>query len=167
MWSELFNVLYYLAPVFVVALVVAGLCYLVFIVALPKLVARRVEEATKALSVGDAALASQPADPIELTGFVSWPVFVFMTAILGAVTGVLLSLLGGIAAPVKEAADGATTSDVSLLGTTLSLVVAAAAAAVTLFGDNDKVGLRRPLGAIAFLLCMLICGLYWSAAGAA
>lgn len=162
MWGELAGVLYYLFPVLAVAIGVSVLCHVIFIIALPWLVERKVKATLEAMKANVAAPSDAVVDTEELRGFVSWPAFLFMTALLGSVSGVLLSLLGGLAAPIKDSATG-DTSAVSLFGATLSLVTAAVAAAVTLFGgDNDKVGLRKPLGAVSFLLCMLICGLYWS-----
>ena len=152
-WSQLGDALAYLLPVIAITVVVWIVCYAAFVVVFPKWLTSRIVRGDD----GTAAIVQSEVDkdPLNLTSYLAWPAYVFMTSLLGSVMGLLLGIIGAFSAPSTEAGQN------SLLGAVLSVVVVVMTAAATLFGQNDKIGLRRPLGAISFLLCMVTTGLYW------
>jgi hypothetical protein len=161
--AQLWDVVLFFLPVLIITVVVAAVCYWFFVVLLPSRMATMINNAANKTSRGDAAtadVAQAAADAAksaaeELTQYLSWPTFVFMTSALGSTMGLILAMVGGFS--IQQQGADAT----SLLGAVLSVVIVALTAAATLFGDSDKVGLRKPLGATAFLLCLVLTGLYW------
>lgn len=172
-WYQFVDAFGFFAPIVAISLIVAIFVWVVFILFLPALARRSSGDVDRELAapvvapnpgqnvaVNDqpqGAGLARPADTIRVVTAaeptLSWPAYVYMTALVGAVLGMLLSLVGGFGA-VKTGED-------TLPGAILSIVVVVLAAAATLFSGQGRIELRRPLGAISFLLSLVLCGLYW------
>lgn len=144
-WLTLFNQLADLLPVLTFAVVCSAVIYFVFVV----------------LPVGG-FLSQRSTEKVASTnddfGLLLGPSYVLMTSLFGVTLGIFFTLLGGFQAAGSVPASA---------GGNLTASVAAAVAAVltvvgTLFLEGGSVGLRRPVGAIGFLLCFVVTGLYWS-----
>lgn len=142
-WFQFLDAIAFFLPILLIAAVVSVGVYVFFVVFFPGVKGAATEEP-------EATPGNQDKKPPAYFG---WPSYIAMTAITGSVLGVLLSIVGGFG--------GTKAGEDTLPGTVLSVVVVVLAATSTLFGAGGKIALRRPLGAIAFLICFVLCGLYW------
>ncbi len=136
-WAGLGIVLWLTLPLVVFAIGSAILLHLAFVVLPPYL--------PKALTMDGAA---------EATGNVTYLV---LTAVFGLSLGALVKLLGGFDNLVGSG--GSSPTDIA--GAIVSVIVLVLGTLGSLFGEEGKVSLRRPLGGVSFLLSFLVSGFYF------
>jgi hypothetical protein len=159
-WAALANVTTALAPLLVSALVVAVAIYFVFVILVPRAVRIGIAPAPVVPAQPPNAIPP-PAPPPTVTpdelglGAMSGISYLLVASIFGVIVGMLTNQIGGLEALLTEP-----TADSFLKGLA-SVVVLALGVIGGLFLDNSGVQQRRPLGALAFLVCFLVSGLYW------
>ncbi|MEQ1900351.1 MAG: hypothetical protein ABL866_06420 [Devosia sp.] len=141
-WGQFVDVLGYLGPVLTITVLIAILVYLFFARAVPALSKRLFPGSSIDGLGGDAAERA------------TWPVYVAMASTLGSVLGVLLSVLGGFGRTENGGEN-------TMIGALVSTLVVVLAAASSIFDSGAQLQVRRPMAALSFLLCFLLCGLYW------
>jgi len=139
-WTKLFDVLTNFVPLLVFSIVVSTITYVVFVVILR----------------GNVIGANVQTPLNEEFGYLLGPSYVLMTSLFGTVFGILISVLGGFG---SAGANGSITASI-VAG--VGIVVAVVG---SLFVESGKIPLRRPVGAITFLLTFVVSGLYWGTIG--
>jgi hypothetical protein len=139
-WTKLFDVLTNFVPLLVFSIVVSTITYVVFVVILR----------------GNVIGANDQTPLNEEFGYLLGPSYVLMTSLFGMVFGILISVLGGFG---SAGANGSITASI-VAG--VGIVVAVVG---SLFVESGKIPLRRPVGAITFLLTFVVSGLYWGTIG--
>lgn len=139
-WTKLFDVLTNFVPLLVFSIVVSTITYVVFVVILR----------------GNVIGANDQTPLNEEFGYLLGPSYVLMTSLFGMVFGILISVLGGFGS--AGASGSITASIVAGVGIVVAVVG-------SLFVESGKIPLRRPVGAITFLLTFVVSGLYWGTIG--
>ena len=139
-WTKLFDVLTNFVPLLVFSIVVSTITYVVFVVILR----------------GNVIGANDQTPLNEEFGYLLGPSYVLMTSLFGTVFGILISVLGGFGS--AGASGSITASIVAGVGIVVAVVG-------SLFVESGKIPLRRPVGAITFLLTFVVSGLYWGTIG--
>jgi hypothetical protein len=139
-WNTLLVVLANFVPLLAFAVTISAITYVVFVVVLR----------------GKAVGAHDDTPLTEEFGYLLGPSYVFMTSLFGMVFGILISVLGGF----SSASEGG-----SITASVVAGVGVAVAVVGSLFVESGRIPLRRPVGAITFLLTFVVAGLYWGAIG--
>ena len=155
-WQKLWSVLELLLPPVSFAIVSSLIIYGAF-VALPARLRGRALIEPAAVDPENPA-ASSPV--VSDFGLLLGPSYVFMTSCFGVALGILFTLIGGFHAAATGAAG---TGDANLPASVASVLVAVLTVVGTLFIESGNIGLRKPTGAVAFLLSFVVTGLYWAA----
>lgn len=149
-WATLLGVAGLIAPLFVSAVLLTLALYLLFEVFVPRPIVRP--------AVSSAPGPSAPVDP-DLFGIAGRFSYLLTAAMFGAVLGMLAKLLGGF-----DAISDAASSD-SIVGAIGSVVILVVGVAGSLFGDDLKINLQKPIGALALLVMFLVSGFYFEFLG--
>jgi hypothetical protein len=159
-WTRLYEVIGVLGPVFLFSFVFSLLVYVLFVGVLPlldwrarfgNLSSRRIEPETN--QAGSDQSGSGDVD--AQFGYAGSFTYVLVASLFGVVLGMLVKLVGGFTA---LASSTPANTLVGAIGSALVIVVGVVA---VLFADSGKIALRRPVGAIAFLVSFLVSGFYW------
>lgn len=164
-WDRLYEVIGVLSPIFIFSLLLSVVVYLVFALLLPwignkaNLLTRRTPPGSDAPKGSIPLLRNpivQPGDNSEgQFGYASSFSYVLVASLFGVVLGMLVKLVGGFTALTSNAPSN------TVLGAIGSIVIIALGVAGSLFADTGRIPLRRPVGAIAFLVSFLVSGFYW------
>jgi hypothetical protein len=136
-WAGLGFVLWLTLPLVVFAIASALLLHLAFVALPPHLPKWLTSDATT-----------------EATGSASYLV---LTAVFGLSLGALVKLLGGF----DKLIGGGGASPTDVAGAIVSVIVLVLGTAGSLFGEDGKISLRRPVGGVSFLLSFLVSGFYF------
>lgn len=140
-WADLGAVLTNFVPLLVFCAGISAVTYVVFVLILR----------------GHVVGAPNDTTPVEEEfGYLLGPSYVFMTSLFGMVFGILISVLGGF----NSAGEGGSITASVVAGVGIVLAVVG-----SLFVESGKIPLRRPVGAITFLLTFVVAGLYWGTIG--
>jgi len=154
-WTQLGDVIILLAPLFVFSILSSVIIYLVFVIAIPFcaglgqrhqiVIPNSPPEPAKAVS------AENENDGFGYLGTFSYLV---LASLFGIVLGMLTKLVGGFSVLEK----GSTNSLIGAIGTVLVIVLGVVG---SMFAESGPIGMKKPVGAIAFLVAFLISGFYW------
>jgi hypothetical protein len=157
-WSSIFDVGAILSPIFATSLLLSLVIYLFFFTLVPSIISVRKRQIKnlgpetngQADASTPASLTTNDNDFGDLAGFS----YVVMTSLFGVVLGMLANLLGGFVVIDAGAPD-------KLIGAIGAVLAVSLGVVGTLFTDTGRIGLRKPIGAIAFLTSFLVSGFYW------
>lgn len=90
----------------------------------------------------------------EATGSAS---YLMLTAVFGLSLGALVKLMGGF----DELIGAGSATPTSVAGAIVSVIVLVLGTLGSLFGEEGKISLRRPLAGVSFLLSFLVSGFYF------
>jgi hypothetical protein len=155
-WTQLYEVIVLLSPLFVFSILSSLIIYLVFVIVLPF-----------GAGLGQphqgapARPSNDPAKPIlternddDEFGYLGSFSYLVLASLFGLVLGMLVKLIGGFSALER----GSPNTLIGAIGTVLVIVLGIVGG---IFAESGRINLRKPVGAIAFLVSFLISGFYW------
>jgi|EndMetStandDraft_2_1072991.scaffolds.fasta_scaffold184740_1 hypothetical protein len=176
-WVRLYEVIGVLCPIFAFSLLLSVVVYLFFAVLFPwignganlSIQRTRLRSDTPNGSIQRADIdpqekdnlvlqkpTAQPGgDAVEQFGYAGSFSYVLVASLFGVVLGMLVKLVGGFTALASTAPAN------TVVGAIGSIIVIALGVVGSLFADSGRIALRRPVGAIAFLVSFLVSGFYW------
>lgn len=157
-WTRLSEVLGVLLPLFTFSFLASVAIYFVFAVLLPWFAnSFNSKAASPRVQVSDSP-ANPPTEPVgdANLGYLGSFSYIFVTSLFGIVLGMLVKLLGGFTALATGNAPPS-----SVIGAVGAVIVIIIGVAGSLFTDSDRIAVRRPAGAIGFLISFLVSGFYW------